>query len=396
MSGSEDNVVANNVESSDGEETGTNNKKSFESFLSNPAYMTSVMRRQLLQSMVKELPETCQKRIKAMKNLQVDYLKLESQFFVDVYELECKYQEKYQSILDKRKQILNGLYEPKDDECKWEMEEEDEDEEISEKMQKITMDMKKSMPKYPEDCKGVPDFWLTVFKNTEILSDMVQSHDEPILKKLQDISIVYHKEPMSYVLEFHFAPNEYFKDSILKKTYFLRCKIDAEDPFVFEGPEIFKCTGCVINWNPSKNVTVKTIKKTQKHKSRGAFRTISKQVPNDSFFNFFNPPEVPEDESKLDEESQNILGTDFEIGHFLRARIIPKAVLYYTGEVDDDDDIDDEEEEEEEEDEEEEEEGEEEEDEVEEKPARTGGKKGNTGGGGKKKEAQNPAECQQQ
>lgn len=32
---------------------------------------------------------------------------------------------------------------------------------------------------------------------------------------------------------------------------------------------------------------------------------------------------------------------DFEIGHFLRARIIPKAVLYYTGDVVEDDDDDD-------------------------------------------------------
>lgn len=37
-----------------------------------------------------------------------------------------------------------------------------------------------------------------------------------------------------------------------------------------------------------------------------------------------------------------ILATDFEIGHFLRARIIPKAILYYTGDVIDDEDEDDE------------------------------------------------------
>ena len=32
-----------------------------------------------------------------------------------------------------------------------------------------------------------------------------------------------------------------------------------------------------------------------------------------------------------------LLASDFEIGHFLRAHIIPKAILYYTGEVMDDD-----------------------------------------------------------
>lgn len=36
-------------------------------------------------------------------------------------------------------------------------------------------------------------------------------------------------------------------------------------------------------------MTVKTIKKKQKHKGRGTVRTITKQVPSDSFFNFFSP-----------------------------------------------------------------------------------------------------------
>jgi len=155
-------------------------------------------------------------------------------------------------------------------------------------------------------------------------------------------------------LEFYFDKNEFFSNSVLTKQYFLKLSVDDDYPFTFEGPEIFKCKGCTINWEKSQNLTVKTIRKKQKHKERGAVRTITKQVPNDSFFNFFNPPEVPEDKNAVDEESQSILATDFEIGHFLRSRIIPKAVLYYTGDIVDDDDDDDYDEEEEEEDEEEE------------------------------------------
>ena len=33
-----------------------------------------------------------------------------------------------------------------------------------------------------------------------------------------------------------------------------------------------------------------------------------------------------------------MLAADFEIGHMLRDSIVPKAVLYYTGEVGDEDD----------------------------------------------------------
>lgn len=48
---------------------------------------------------------------------------------------------------------------------------------------------------------------------------------------------------------------------------------------------------CPIDWTKGKNVTLKTIKKKQKHKGRGTVRTVTKTVPNDSFFNFFTPPE---------------------------------------------------------------------------------------------------------
>ena len=120
----------------------------------------------------------------------------------------------------------------------------------------------------------------------------------------------------------------------------MRSEPDDSDPFSFDGPEIMGCTGCQIDWKKGKNVTLKTIKKKQKHKGRGTVRTVTKTVSNDSFFNFFAPPEVPEN-GDLDDDAEAILAADFEIGHFLRERIIPRSVLYFTGEAieDDDDDV---------------------------------------------------------
>lgn len=57
-------------------------------------------------------------------------------------------------------------------------------------------------------------------------------------------------------------------------------------PFVF-----YLHFSCQIDWKKGKNVTLKTIKKKQKHKGRGTVRTVTKTVSNDSFFNFFSPPE---------------------------------------------------------------------------------------------------------
>ena len=86
---------------------------------------------------------------------------------------------------------------------------------------------------------------------------------------------------------------------------------------------------------------MKTIKKKQKHRDMGQFVLWTKTVSNDSFFNFFTLPEVPEN-GDLDGDSEAILAADFENGHFLWEWIIPRSVLYFTGEAikDDDDNYD--------------------------------------------------------
>lgn len=193
--------------------------------------------------MVKNLPEQAQKNVKALKNVQLEHLKLEAKFFQEVYQLEKKYHVLYQPLLDKRKDIVIGAYVPTETESKWE-DPEEEDEEVAAKLKKISLEINKHKPptKYSDDLKGIPDFWLTVFKNTELLADMIQDHDEPILKKLTDITVTYLDNPMSYILTFHFDSNEYFTDSVLTKQYFLRSTVEESEPFAFEGPEIHKCT----------------------------------------------------------------------------------------------------------------------------------------------------------
>jgi len=51
----------------------------------------------------------------------------------------------------------------------------------------------------------------------------------------------------------------------------------------------------------------------------------------------FNPPEIPEDPDSLPpeklQEIQVILEADYEVGSTIREKIIPMAVLYYTGEA---------------------------------------------------------------
>jgi Nucleosome assembly protein (NAP) len=106
--------------------------------------------------MVKNLPAVAQKRVKALKNLQLEFLKSECTFYEEVYQLERKYQEKYQSIADKRKEIIAGDYEPTDAESQFKSDDEEEDEEDA-LMQERLKSMK-SLPQYDENVKGLIDF----------------------------------------------------------------------------------------------------------------------------------------------------------------------------------------------------------------------------------------------
>lgn len=42
---------------------------------------------------------------------------------------------------------------------------------------------------------------------------------------------------------------------------------------------------------------------------------------------------MPEDTEDVDEDTEALLQADFQIGHFIRERIVPHAVLYFTGEA---------------------------------------------------------------
>ncbi|XP_056614331.1 nucleosome assembly protein 1-like 4b isoform X2 [Triplophysa dalaica] len=289
-------------------------------------------------SIMESLPKSVKRRVNALRNLQVDSTHIEAKFYKEVHELERKYAALYHPLFNKRRDIVSGKVEPTEEECEWQSDHEDE-EALAEDLK-----TKAALEEIKEDANvetpsGVPEFWLTIFRSVDMLSDMLQEHDEPILKHLQDIKVIFSgpDPPMSFTLEFHFEPNEYFTNTVLTKVYKMKSEPDTDDPFSFEGPEIIDCEGCEIDWHKGKDVTVRTIKKKQKHKGRGTARVITKQVPNDSFFNFFNPIKVSP-EKELDEDAEYTLATDFEIGHFFRERIVPRAVLYFTGEAMDDDD----------------------------------------------------------
>jgi len=345
----------------DEEEAGNDTAMVTKEMLKNPAVLAALQGK--LDSMagsmsgyIQSLPAPVKRRLKALKKIQMETTKIEAKFYEEVHKLECKYHQLYTPLYDKRALITRGEYEPKDDECDWPSDDEESElaEDVKDKV-KVEDDKKEKAEGEKESkddddkpAKGVPEFWLTIFKNIEMIQDMIQDHDEPALAALTDVKVTFSDgegdTPMGFKLHFMFGPNDYFTDTELTKEYEMKCAPNEQDPFGFDGPEITRCKGCPIHWKPNKNLTVKTVKKKQKHKSKGNVRTVTKQVKEDSFFNFFDPPPLPEDpEAEVDVETQELLTSDFEIGHYIRERVIPRAVLFFTGEALEEEDFDEEE-----------------------------------------------------
>ncbi|XP_001354490.4 nucleosome assembly protein 1-like 1-A [Drosophila pseudoobscura] len=267
---------------------------SFDSMLC-PADMSARSRKAYLQHMMDELPRPVHNRILAMKHSQMEQIKISEQFYREVYELEKRFYLQCAELFDSRRDIVDGSLEPEPMEPSWSEQHDDLVAELqaSKEFHQLT----ELMPKMPANAVGVPRFWLSIFRNVSLLSDMVQHHDEPLLECLMDVRISY--EPESYTLKFLFRPNSYLDDCslMLTKKYLLRHQADQEYPFMFEGPEIVSCEGCHIHWRDDSNLTMQT------------------------------------DLSLADEKTKMLLGNDFEVGFLLRTQIVPKAVLFYTGDL---------------------------------------------------------------
>lgn len=71
-----------------------------------------------------------------------------------------------------------------------------------------------------EDIKGVPKFWLMALKNHLDIAELITERDEEALASLKDIRLEYlPSSTPGYKLSFHFAPNEFFTNDVLTKTY---------------------------------------------------------------------------------------------------------------------------------------------------------------------------------
>ena len=193
--------------------------------------------------------------------------------------------------------------------------------------------------------KGIPDFWLQVLKSYPLTAGLIEAHDEHILNHLNHIDLeLSESKPYQFVLKFYFSRNEYFSDYILNRTSQLRSSLDENFPFVYDYTDIERSTGCEISWKRGKDVTMK-------RSNDGETETIQY-----SFFNIFSTNErltlmdttglgllartasVSSDSTaSKDSNSEDLLNMglvfDHELALTFKDKIIPHAILYYTGDL---------------------------------------------------------------
>ncbi|KAJ3269529.1 hypothetical protein HDV01_001333 [Terramyces sp. JEL0728] len=318
---------------SDQEEITTDGAAAFH----NPAAISTLQSR--MASMIGQssgyiatLPQDVRNRINALKNISKKNQDIEYQFEKELLELEKKYLALHQPIYDQRHLIITGGYEPTEEECQRTEEEQDD------------------LPPAPEGAEpqtGIPQFWLTVLLNVPGIADTITEEDQEALKHLVDIRTSYLEGNPGFQLEFVFTENEFFTNKVLYKKYFLEEPDNNYD----------HAEGTTVNWKDDKDLSVRVEVKKQRHKATNKTRTVKKTVPVDTFFNFFKPPKVPEDEEEAEDIDFSSFEMDYDMGEMIKEKVIPDAVNWFTGEAleeyneeeddegydefDDDDEIDD-------------------------------------------------------
>ncbi|XP_002134276.2 nucleosome assembly protein 1-like 1 [Drosophila pseudoobscura] len=222
------------------------------------------------------------KAIKELRAIFKETIDLDMEMQADIYRLEMQYQSRYQVLYDERKKLLNKVRQQSrgDDESK--------------------------------SSGDLQSFWMQVLRAS--YSKIIRPNDEQILVHLNDISTRIFSNPPKFEISFHFDPNEYFSNAVLNKTYYLKCEPDPGTPLIYDGAEIVKTEGCTIHWT----------------------KPLSPEEAAYSFFNYFSPPLLPA--SKSDPkyaEISAILQSDFQMGFYLKERVVPKAVIFFTGEIKD-------------------------------------------------------------
>lgn len=256
------------------------------------------------------LPAYILRRVEKLKDLNAERDTLMEQYLVERAALEQKYLSLSKPFYEERAKIVGGGM---DDEIDQQEKEKDGDAGV-------------------DRAKGIPQFWVCAMGHMEPVAELLTEEDVDCLEHLRDIKCLDDPEGTGFTLEFHFSPNDYFENTILTKRYEVPNLLLADEPI------LKNVVGCKIQWKSGRALTFREVTKKQrgKGKNAGQIRTVKKKERRDSFFHFFDPPKMPSMDSMDEDEADRLeeaFDHDYDVAQAFRSHIIPKGVLWFTGQV---------------------------------------------------------------
>jgi nucleosome assembly protein 1-like 1 len=259
-----------------------------------------------------DLPWYVKQRVKKLTELNDEREKAMEGYLKERAAIEAKYQALCKPLYEKRSEIISGRM---DDNITKENEGEEQPEEDD-----------------GERVAGVPQFWLCAIGHMDAVAELITEQDVDCLEHLQDITCDDDENGEAFTIKFHFGPNDYFENSVLTKRYEIPNLLLADEPI------LKNVEGCDIKWKSGRSLTYREVTKKQrgKGKNAGQIRSVKSEEHTDSFFNFFQPPKMPSLDMMDEEEADRLeqaFDQDYDIAQAFRSHIVPKAVLWFTGQV---------------------------------------------------------------
>eukprot|EP01056_Protomagalhaensia_sp_Gyna25_P005744 Protomagalhaensia_sp_Gyna_25__5743@NODE_829_length_2540_cov_324_240704_g653_i0_p2_GENE_NODE_829_length_2540_cov_324_240704_g653_i0NODE_829_length_2540_cov_324_240704_g653_i0_p2_ORF_typecomplete_len236_score56_77NAP/PF00956_18/5_5e37_NODE_829_length_2540_cov_324_240704_g653_i05871294 len=199
------------------------------------------------------LPPPAVETLQRLVNLHIEQLKVEADYRAEWLALKAKYYRLLDQKYAERSNILTKSAKDLSDEI--------EESAATTSAASAALD---SGAAPAEIAASIPDFWLTVLQNHPAVGNMVEARDKEILKYVTDISYSWGNpdEQLDFTIVFKFAPNPYFNNKELTKTFNLEIDSETQDPI------LNRSVGTKINWKAGKDITTKTVTKKQKNKRK--------------------------------------------------------------------------------------------------------------------------------
>ena len=294
-----------------------------------------------------DLPIYVQRRLLKLKELHDEREALMAKYLKERAQLEAKYQSLCKPLYNKRRDIVRGDHDDEIDKMfaasdggeggdsskKKKGDGKNDEEDEFDKIEKAGEGgAKRREEPAAGKVAGIPQFWVCALNHMDVVGGLITENDVACLEYLQDITCDDDENGEGFTLKFHFSPNIYFEDTVLTKKYEVPNLLLADEPI------LKSVEGCEIHWKKGKCLTETKVTKKQRGtgKNAGQVRTVAQMVRCDSFFHFFQPPIMPALDQMNDEVAAKLeqdFDEDYDIAQAFRSHIVPKAALWFTGQV---------------------------------------------------------------